>query len=206
MATIHELTKLTDGKYLNMYNAKGSNSKGHHTDYYFASRTKSIDELKIKTHENHPDGVAIYCLYGEKHDRVVLVRQYRYPLGGYIYEFPAGLCEPGENFREAAIRELHEETGLTLKPVDAGLELEAPRFTSIGLTDESVATVYGYAEGEISDEYLEKSEEIEVVLADKAEIRRILKEENVALIAAYQLMHFLEDEEPFGFIEKFSAH
>lgn len=201
MATIHELSKLTESRFLNMYNAKGSNSKGHHTDYYFASRAKSIDTLKIKTHENIPDGVAIYSLYGEKHDRVVLIRQYRYPLDGYIYEFPAGLCEPGENFHDAAVRELHEETGLTLKPINAGYALEAPRFTSIGLTDESVATVYGYAEGEISDKFMEKSEEIEVVLADKDEIRRILNEENVSLICAYQLMHFLVDDEPFGFIK-----
>ncbi|MBQ9504389.1 MAG: NUDIX hydrolase [Lachnospiraceae bacterium] len=202
MATIHELGKLTESKFLNMYNAKGSNSKGHHTDYYFASRASSIDTLKLKTHENKPDGVAIYSLYGEKHDRVVLIRQYRYPLDGYIYEFPAGLCEAGEDFHTAATRELHEETGLTFKPIDAGYALEAPRFTSIGLTDESVATVYGYAEGEISDKYMEKAEEIEVVLADKDEIRRILKEENVALICAYQLMHFLVDEEPFGFLKK----
>ena len=202
MATIHELGKLTDSRFLNMYNAKGSNSKGHHTDYYFASRASSIDTLKLKTHVNNPDGVAIYSLYGENHDRVVLIRQYRYPLDGYVYEFPAGLCEPGEDFHTAAVRELHEETGLTFKPLDAGFSLEAPRFTSIGLPDESVATVYGYAEGEISSSFMEKSEEIEVVLADKTEIRRILKEENVALICAYQLMHFLADEEPFGFLNK----
>ena len=33
------------------------------------------------------------------------------------------------------------------------------------------------------------------------EIRRILKEERVALMTAYQLMHFLVDQEPFGFLK-----
>ena len=49
---------------------------------------------------------------------------------------------------------------------------------------------------------MEENEEIEVVLADRREVRRILKEEHVAIICAYQLMHFLSDERPFGFLEQ----
>ena len=126
---------------------------------------------------------------------------WRYPIGTWVYEFPAGLCEPGENFREAAVRELHEETGLTLTPIDADAMYEAPRFTTVGMTDEAVATVYGYASGELSDRFEEQSEEIEAVLADRDEVRRILKEERVALLCAYQLAHFLHDEDPFAFLK-----
>ena len=43
---------------------------------------------------------------------------------------------------------------------------------------------------ESSKEGQEENEEIEIVLADKAEVRRILKEENVAIMCAYMLMHF----------------
>jgi ADP-ribose pyrophosphatase len=53
----------------------------------------------------------------------------------------------------------------------------------------------------VSGKYLEASEEIEVVLADLREVRRILKEERVAIMCAYQLMHFLADEEPFRFLQ-----
>ena len=51
-------------------------------------------------------------------------------------------------------------------------------------------------------EGLEDGEEIEVVLADRTEIRRILKEENVSLMCAYMMMHFLyeDPEKPFGFL------
>jgi ADP-ribose pyrophosphatase len=70
------------------------------------------------------------------------------------------------------------------------------------MTDESCATVYGYSEGQISDRFLEDSEELEIVLADRDEVRRILKEERVAIMCAYQLMHFLVDEDPFHFLEK----
>lgn len=44
-------------------------------------------------------------------DRVVLVKQYRYPVSGYLLELPAGTLEPGESPEECAARELEEETG-----------------------------------------------------------------------------------------------
>ena len=68
------------------------------------------------------------------------------------------------------------------------------------MTDESCATVYGYASGEVSASAQEDTEEIEVVLADREEVKRILREENVAIMCAYMLMHFLQDEEPFAFL------
>ena len=39
-----------------------------------------------------------------------------------------------------------------------------------------------------------------MVLADKAEVRRILKEEKVAIMCAYMLMHYLHDQDTFGFL------
>lgn len=45
---------------------------------------------------------------------VVLVRQYRYAIGQVLTEIPAGkLDSPDEDWREAALRELREETGAT---------------------------------------------------------------------------------------------
>ena len=110
--------------------------------------------------------------------------------------------EKGEDYRECAVREMHEETGLTLTPIDADPMYEAARFTTAGLTDESCHMVYGYATGEPSKKYLEEGEDIQIVLADREEVRRILREERVALMCAYQLMHFLADEDPFAFLEK----
>lgn len=200
MGKIKNIIKVTENPFLNFYDLETENKVGREGHYYVASRAKTEEELKIRTRKNTPDGVVIYSLYGEKRDRVVLIRQYRYPVGGYVYELPAGLVDPGENYHEAAMRELKEETGLTLEPIVADEIYENPYFTTVGMTDESCATVYGYASGTISEKYQEDSEEIQVILADREEVRRILKEEQVALICAYQMMHFLQEEEPFGFL------
>ncbi|HAB93636.1 MAG TPA: NUDIX hydrolase [Lachnospiraceae bacterium] len=200
MVSIDKVTQKTQNKFVNLYDLDVTHKNGRASHYYVASRAKTEDELKIRTGENHPDGVIIYCVYGPDRDKVVLVRQYRYTIGDFVYEFPAGLVERGEDYRGAAVREMHEETGLNFRPLDVDPMFEEPRFTTVGLTDESCATVYGYAEGEISDKYLEESEVLEIVLADRDEIRRILKEEKVAIMCAYHLMHFLVDEEPFKFL------
>lgn len=202
MEKIKNITKATDNPYVNLYNLDVVNRKGKDFKYYVASRARDVDGLELSRKDQKADGVIIYSLYGENHDRVVLIRQYRYTIDDYIYEFPAGLVEPGEDYHDSAVREMREETGLTLHPIQVDPMYEKPYYTTIGMTDECCGTVYGYAEGEISQDMLEDSEELEVVLADKDEVRRILREERVAIVCSYMLMHFLQDEKPFGFVEK----
>ena len=202
MDRINGIKKLTNNRYLNLYELDASFRDGSRAPYYVASRRRSVDGLKAVTHDSHPDGVILYGVHGEKKDKVVLVRQFRYPLNGYVYEFPAGLVEPGENMLEAGIREMREETGLEFTPVDAGA-YSRPFFTTIGMTDESCGTVYGYCSGEPSADGQEDTEDIQVVLADRDECRRILKEENVAIMCAYMLMHFIASEgDPLAFLNK----
>lgn len=205
MSKIRSIQQITENSHLNFYEMEVVDRKGKTFPYYMASRAKGPEELKMNSleREDHPDGVVIYSLYGEKKDKVVLIRQYRYPLGGYIYEFPAGLVEPGEDFHAAAIREMKEETGLTFVPQKVDGMYERPFYTTIGMTDECCSMVFGVSEGTISREGLEDSEELEVVLADRREVKRILKEERAALMCAYMLMYFLhETEEPFRFLKE----
>lgn len=195
------IVKETDYRFLNFYRMQVHHRNGKASEYYMASRARSVDELKAVCHDNKPDGVVIYAVYGEQKDRVVLVRQYRYPLGDYVYEFPAGLVEEGEETLAAGIREFREETGLKLTAIPADDMYTMPRFTTVGMTDESCATVYGYASGTPDTSGQEASEDIEIILADRDEVRRILKEENVAIKCAYMLMHFLNAEgDPLAFV------
>ncbi len=181
-----------------MYELDMKSDDGKHSKYFVASRAERIEDLKIVTRKNKADGVVIYSVYRDEktqEEKLVLIRQYRCPIDDYIYEFPAGLVDVGEDFKAAGKRELKEETGLDFAPIDADDMFTKPYFTTIGMTDESCGTVYGYASGMISKESQEESEDIEVILANRTEVKRILREEKVAIMCAYMLMHFLNTPE-----------
>ena len=200
MSRIKGVKRLTENRFLNLYELDARQRNGAAITYYVASRAKATEQLKAVEGHRRADGVIMYGVYGENRDKIVLVKQYRYPLGDYIYEFPAGLVEPGEDVREAGIREMFEETGLTFTPRPGG-DFERPFFTTVGMTDESCGMVFGYCEGTPSNAHQEDAEDIQVVLADRAECRRILKEENVAIMPAYMMMHFLNSEgDPLEFL------
>ena len=204
MRRILGVKQMTQTKFLYLYELDMEIDTGRRSTYYVSSRAKKVEDLKLKTHKNKADGVIIYSLYGEAEDRVVLIRQYRCPLDGYVYEFPAGLVDEGETFQEAGVRELKEETGLDFTPVTVDPMFSRPFFTTVGMTDESCGTIFGYASGTPSKEGQEENEDIEIVIADKNEVRRILREENVAIMCAYMLMHFLNSEpgHAFDFLKK----
>jgi 8-oxo-dGDP phosphatase len=81
----------------------------------------------------HFGAVAIAAV--DEQDRVVLIHQYRHPLGERLWELPAGLLdEPGESALAAAQRELLEEVGLTAGRWEVLCDLAS----SPGLFDETV--------------------------------------------------------------------
>lgn len=49
--------------------------------------------------------------------RILMIRQYRYAARDYLWELVAGRKDPGENFVQAARRELQEETGYTTRKI-----------------------------------------------------------------------------------------
>ena len=96
MNRVRQIKKQTDNRFLNLYEFEAEHRDGKTTPYFVASRAKSQQDLKALCHDRRSDGVIIYGVYGEKKDKVVLIRQFRYPINDYIYEFPAGLVEEGE--------------------------------------------------------------------------------------------------------------
>lgn len=66
--------------------------------------------------------------------RVLLVRQYRYAVGAYVWELPAGRLDPGETPEQGARRELVEEAGLEAGRVEPLLSF----FTTPGFCDEVI--------------------------------------------------------------------
>ena len=85
------------------------------------------------------------------------------------WALPGGHVEEGVWFVDAVIREMWEETGLTMTPIEVPVGFEKPYYMTVGMTDECVAFVYGFGEGEITDKYLESGEEIEVKVEEDAQ-------------------------------------
>lgn len=197
MSAIGKIEKKAGSKFLSFYEMEAVHRDGSSSPYYMASRNDDGSSLTAVTHTVRPNGVTIYSILD---DKVVLVRQYRYPLGGYVYEFPAGLVEPGEDIADAAVREMYEETGLVFAPIAS--PFSRPYFSSVGMTDESCCLVFGRCQGTPTSIHQENTEDIQVVLADRAECRRILAQEQVAIQCAYMLMHFVSSQDnPFAFLE-----
>jgi len=73
-----------------------------------------IYNLKIKGIKSkreiieHPAGAAILAF--DENDKIILVKQHRFPLG-YVLELPAGTLDKGESPKRCALREIQEETG-----------------------------------------------------------------------------------------------
>lgn len=85
----------------------------------------------------HPGAAAVVPL---KDDRtVVMIRQYRHAVGGYIYEIPAGKLHPGEDPRDCAVREVEEEVGYKIGTLEPLLSF----FTTPGFTDEIIHIFIG---------------------------------------------------------------
>jgi ADP-ribose pyrophosphatase len=61
----------------------------------------------------HPGAVAVIPILDD--GRLVMVRQYRYPVAKVLLEFPAGKRDAGESTLSCAKRELLEETGYTAR-------------------------------------------------------------------------------------------
>ena len=80
----------------------------------------------------HPGGVVAVPVLDD--GRLLLIRQFRYPLQKYILEFPAGKLDSGQSPLETMKRELEEETGYRA----AVVRYEFPFHTSPGFCDEII--------------------------------------------------------------------
>lgn len=81
---------------------------------------------------DHAGGVAILAFTED--NKFLMVKQYRIATGKDLLELPAGMIDHNENPKEAALRELEEETGYRAKKIDFALEF----YSSPGFTNEKI--------------------------------------------------------------------
>jgi ADP-ribose pyrophosphatase len=128
--------------------------------------------------------VATIDVNGKK--KLVVTKEFRVPIWDFEYGFPAGLIDEGEDLETTVARELKEETGLELARIR---HISTPVFSSAGLTDESCHMVLVEARGQVSDKWLDESEDIEVLLLDVEGIRELLASNKKIAAKAWGLLY-----------------
>ncbi len=165
--------KLTELKWLNMFEVAYVDKNGHDRYWQIASRAK---EPKCITKKFAlPDAVVIVPFHTAE-NKIVVTREYRIPLADFEYGFPAGLIDEGETIEQASRRELKEETGLDVIEFTG---MSPSIYSSAGMSDESVAMVYVECDGTPSRAGNTGSEFIEVELVSPSQASRMC--ENAAL-------------------------
>ena len=103
-------------------------------------------------------------------DKVVILRQYRSTINKYLYEFPAGTLEPGEQPAACARREIMEEAGYRAgKLKKVGMIYPVP-----GYSDE-IIYIYKAEKLSVQKETGDADEVLEPVVMTRAQINKIFK-------------------------------
>ena len=168
------IEKREEGRFITRYNLTYKTAGGTEKVYEMISRDKDIADFAA-LHDRGPDAVVL-IIHSEDGEKVLLNREFRLAPGEWVYNFPAGLIDPGENPDQAAARELHEETGLTLVEITDHI---GESYSAVGFSNEKNVCVVGTARGKIigSDS---DAEEIEAGWYTKEEVRELLKKERFA--------------------------
>ena len=182
------IQKVHEGKYITRYNITYKTADDKEKVYEMISRDGGIeDEARLVEHPT--DAVVIICEdpAGEK---ILLNKEFRMAVGKYVYNFPAGLIDPGETVQQSAARELKEETGLDLVKV---LNVIPDSYSAVGFSNEKNQCVVGVAEGTFAPS-TSTVEEIEAGWFTKEEVRHLLATE--AFAARTQAYCYLWSREP----------
>ena len=134
------------------------------------SRLFAVRADQVRTPENqlaerdvvlHPGAVAVLAL--DDADRVLMIRQYRHPVGRLLWEIPAGLRDTdGETPLQTAQRELLEETGYRASRWHTLLDY----FSSPGYTTERIRIFLARGVEQAADNGYVREQEEKYIVAD----------------------------------------
>ncbi len=168
----------------------------------FKSGLVSVDQEKCEMPDGRimpsyyilrfPDWVNIVPVTSD--NKVVLIKQYRHATGEIHWEVPGGAVHRGEDPKLGALRELEEETGYT----SSQLVKVAENFPNPALQDNRIHTYLAKNCVLKGPQSLDPFEEIEVVLMELTQLRKVLAEgmfnHNIVVASLYQALNFLAIE------------
>lgn len=144
------------------------------------------DHVVSREYVVHPGAVVVLPLLDD--GRVLLERQFRYPIGQVMTEFPAGKLDPGEDPLACAKRELFEETGYTAREWATAGALHL----AIAYSTEIIHIFF--ARGlEAGDRKLDEDEFLDVRSADLAELLQASRDGGVTDAKTLTCMLWLQN-------------
>jgi len=182
MSDSYRVNRLTDCRWANLFEVDYARVKQPRGRWIMCSRND--DPVAGASRADAVVIVATIDTDGEK--KLVVTKEFRVPIWDFEYGFPAGLIDDGEDVETTVERELKEETGLELVRIR---HISTPVFSSAGLTDESCHMALVEAEGQVSDKWLDESEDIEALLLDVEGIRDLLASEKKIAAKAWGLLY-----------------
>ena len=168
------IEKVHEGRFIDRYNLTYVTKDNRTKVYEIISRNKDLtgpEEIR----NPHTDGVVI-VVTDQNDEKILLNREFRMAVNDYVYNFPAGLIDPGETPEIAAARELREETGLTLLSIEDKLY---DSYSAIGFSNETNAVVIGKASGEFAPS-TSTLEEIGAAWYTRKQVKELLKNNHFA--------------------------
>ena len=168
------IEKKQEGRFITRYDLTYETVDGKEKIYEMISRNKNLATRTELT--EHPADAVVIIMHDEAGEKILLNREFRMACGDFVFNFPAGLIDPGEDFKDSAKRELKEETGLDLIRIDAVLK---DSFSAVGFSNEKNICVIGVAAGTFAPS-TSSVEEIEAAWYTKAEVRELLEKEYFA--------------------------
>ena len=169
-----KITKKEEGKFITRYDLTYETVDKKEKVYEMISRNNHLTNYE-ELHGDSPDAVVIIAL-DETGDKILLNKEFRHAPGCFVYNFPAGLIDEGEEPEESAKRELWEETGLELYEIEDKIGLS---YSAVGFSNELHVCITGRARGEFHAS-TSTVEEIEAAWYTREEVRELLKTQRFA--------------------------
>lgn len=169
-----KIEKKQEGNFITRYDITYETIDHKKKVYEMISRNRNMKTREELT--EHPADSVVLILHDATGEKILLNREFRMACGDFVMNFPAGLIDPGEEFRESAARELKGETGLDLIRIE---EVMSESFSAIGFSNEKNICVVGVAAGDFAPS-TSTVEEIEAGWYTKEEVRELLQKEYFA--------------------------